>query len=118
MGAFISAPAIGAWNVNPVQPHYKRSTAVALGLATANLGGILSTWIFDDPPRFVKATKINLGFSIGLCVLAVVNRVWLMAQNKRKEGERARRQRLRSEEQEAAVRRQLGDDHPDFIYTL
>ena len=118
MGAFTSAPAIGAWTVNSVQPHYKRSTAVALGLATANLGAILSTWIFDDPPRFVRATRINLGFSSGLCVLAGVNRVWLMAQNRRKEGERARRQRLRSEEQEEAVRRRLGDDHPDFIYTL
>jgi len=118
MGAFTSAPAIAAWNVNNVQPHYKRSTAVALGLATANFGGILSTWIFDDAPRFAKATKINLASSIGICVLAVVNRVWLMVQNKRKERERARRQPLGSEEEEDAERRRLGDDHPDFIYTL
>ena len=118
MGAFTSAPAIGAWTVNNVQPHYKRSTAIALGLAAANFGGILATWIFDDPPRFAKATKINLAFSIGMCVLAVVNRLWLMAQNKRKEGERARRQRLASQEEEEAERRRLGDDHPDFIYTL
>lgn len=118
MGAFTSAPAIGAWNINNVQPHYKRSTAVALGLATANCGGILSTWIFDDAPRFAKGTKINLAFSAGLCALAGVNRVWLMAQNTRKEGARARRQRLGREEAEEAERRRMGDDHPDFIYTL
>ena len=117
MGAFTSAPAIGTWTVNNVQPHYKRSTAVAIGLATANFGGILSAWIFDDPPRFAKATKINLACSIGICVLAVVNRVWLVAQNKRKEGERARRRPLESEEEEAEKRR-LGDDHPNFIYAL
>jgi len=115
MGAFTSAPAIGSWNINNVQPHYKRSTAIALGLVTANCGGVLSTWIFDDPPRFRKATKINLAFSIALCVLALINRVWLMEQNKRKEG---RRYPLGSEKEEEAERRRLGDDHPDFIYTL
>ena len=115
MGAFTSAPAIGTWNINNVQPHYKRSTAVALGLVMANCGGVLSTWIFDDPPRFRKATMINLAFSIGLCVIALVNRVWLMEENKRKEG---RRLPLRSEKEEEAERRRLGDDHSDFIYTL
>ena len=118
MGAFTANPVIGSWNVNNVQPHYKRSTAISFGLAIANCGGILSTWIFDDPPRFRKATIINLSFSIGVCVLAVVNRIWLVVQNKRKEGERARRQPLESEKEEEAERRRLGDDHPDFVYTL
>jgi MFS family permease len=118
MGAFTSAPAIGTWIVNNVQPHYKRSTAIALGTVAANLGGVLSAWIYDDPPRFRKATKINLAFSFGLCVLAIINRVWLAGQNKRKEGQRAQRQSLGSEEVEEAERRRLGDDHPDFVYTL
>ena len=118
MGAFTSASAVGTWNVNNVQPHYKRSSAVGLGLAMANFGGVLSTWIFNDPPRFRKATKINLAFTVGICVLALVNRVWLMAQNRRKEEERVLRQPLGSEKEEEAQRRRLGDDHPDFIYTL
>ena len=73
MGAFTYASAVGTQNVNNVQPHYKRSTAVHLGLAMANFGGVLSTWIFSDPPRFSKATNINLAFTIGVCVLAAVN---------------------------------------------
>ena len=84
----------------------------------ASFGGILSTWIFNDPPRFRKATTINLAFSIGICVLAMVNRVWLVMQNKKKEGERVRREPLESEKEEEAERRRLGDNHPDFIYTL
>ena len=115
MGAFTSAPAISSWNVNNVQPHYKRSTAIALSLVTANCGGVLSTWIFDDPPTFKKAAKVNLAFSIGICLLAIINRIWLVEQNKRKEVERAQRQPLGNEE---AEKRRLGDDHPDFIYTL
>jgi nitrate/nitrite transporter NarK len=118
VGAFTGAPAATTWNVNNVQPYYKRSAAVGLVLTMANLGGIFSTWIFNDPPRFSKATKINLASSIGVCVLAVVNRVWLVLQNKRKERERAERQPLGSEEEEEAERRRLGDTHPDFIYTL
>ena len=118
LGAFNAAPPIATWNLNNVQPHYKRATAVALGVATANFGGILSTWIFDDSPRFRKATSINLVFSIGMCTLAIINRVWLMVQNKRKERERVQRHPMRSEKEEEAERRRLGDDHPDFIYTL
>ena len=118
VGAFTAAPAGATWNVNNVQPHYKRSAAVGLVTSMANFGGILSTWIFDDPPRFRKATKINLASSIGICVLAVVNRAWLAMQNKRKEGERAQRGPLESEAEEEAERRRLGDTHPDFIYTL
>jgi nitrate/nitrite transporter NarK len=113
-GAFTGASARTTWNVNNVQPHYKRSAAIGITVAMANFGGILSTWIFDDPPRFTKATKINLAFSVGMCVLAGANRVWLVVQNKRKGIERAQRQRLRSEEEEEAERRHLGDDHPDL----
>ena len=116
MGAFTFASAVGTWNVNNVQPHYKRSTAVGLGLVMANFGGALSTWIFNDPPRFKKATKVNLAFSIGVCVL--VNRVWLVAQNRRKEGERAVGLSQGGEEAEEAQRRCRGDDRPDIIYTL
>jgi len=41
-----------------------------------------------------------------------------MRQNQKKEAERAQRQPLRNAEEEEAERRRLGDDHPDFIYTL
>ena len=118
IGAFASASAASTWNVNNVQPHYKRSAAVGLGMAMANFGGVLSTWIFDDAPRFRKATKINLAFSVGMCVLAIVNRVWLMAQNNRKKADWVQRRPLGSEKEEEAERRRLGDNHPEFIYTL
>jgi nitrate/nitrite transporter NarK len=118
IGAFTAAPAGSTWNVNNVQPHYKRSAAVGFVSTMANLGGVLSTWIFDDPPRFRKATKVNTAFSVGICVLSVVNRAWLVMQNKRKEKEQAQRRPLGSQEEEEAEKRRLGDNHSDFIYTL
>ena len=37
MGAFTCASAVGTWNINDVQRHYKRSPAVGLGLVWPNL---------------------------------------------------------------------------------
>ena len=118
VGAFTAAPAGTTWNVNNVQPHYRRSAAVGIVTTMANLGGMLAMWIYNDPPKFTTGTKINLASSIGICVLALVNRTWLKVQNKRKERERARRQPLGSKAEEDAERRRLGDNHPDFVYTL
>jgi len=118
LGSFTSASAATTWNVNNVQPHYKRSTSIGFESTVANFGGVMATWIYDDPPRFAKATKINIASSVVIAVLAIVNRVWLVMQNKRKERERAQRRPLGSEEEEEAERRRLRDDHPDFVYTL
>jgi hypothetical protein len=118
IGVFTAASASAAWILNNVQPYYKRSTAIGYGSVMSILGGILATWIFDDPPRFKKGTTVNLAFSVGICVITVGNRVWLMTQNKRKERERAQRQPLESKDEEEAEKRRLGNDHPDFIYTL
>ena len=63
-------------------------------------------------------TKINLAFSVGVCVLTAVNGVWLVARNRRKEGERAVGLSQGGEEAEEAQIRCRGDDHPDIIYTL
>jgi MFS family permease len=118
IGVFTATSASTAWTLNNVQPYYKRSTAIGYGTVMSILGGMFATWIFDDPPRFKKGTKVNLVFSVGICVLTGANRVWLMTQNKRKERERAQRQPLESKEEEEAEKRRLGNDHPDFIYTL
>ena len=50
----------------------------------ANFGGVLSTWIFNDPPRRRKAT--NGVQRRGVCVLATINRVWSVAQNREEGG--------------------------------
>jgi len=57
-------------------------------------------------------------FSISLCALVIINQVWLVGQNKRKEVEQAQRQPSGSEAEEEAERKCLGGDHPEFICML
>ncbi|CCO30344.1 putative transporter C1002,16c [Rhizoctonia solani AG-1 IB] len=83
-GVYASAPTLSAWMANNALPYYKRATAVALAFVFSNLGGIVSTWIFPDPPRYTTATRLNLACAAGLCVFAVVIDLYLIAQNKRK----------------------------------
>lgn len=117
-GVYASAPTLSAWMANNVQPYYRRATAVALAFVFSNLGGIVSTWIFTDPPRYVVATRLNLAFAVGLCVFAVVVDLYLIAQNKQKANVLARLDYGRNGEDSVEEQKRLGDKHPKFKYML
>ncbi|KZW00972.1 MFS general substrate transporter [Exidia glandulosa HHB12029] len=87
VGAYGVPPAISAWAANNFSPHYKRATALAVVVIMSVAGGLLSTWIFTDPPHYARATRINLAFAVGEAVFAVLNIAYL----RRKNQEKARR---------------------------
>ncbi|KAI9433911.1 MFS general substrate transporter [Lactarius indigo] len=123
IGSYAASPCLLTWNANNVQPHYRRATAIAIGSTGANLGGIVSTWLFTDPPRFKTATRINLAFSIGTAVSSVGVLIYFRVRNagKRKEVQRL----LQIHGDGAGVsgwdspteRKRLGDRHPRFEFT-
>ncbi|CAE6353816.1 unnamed protein product [Rhizoctonia solani] len=117
-GVYASAPTLSAWMANNAQPYYKRATAVALAFVFSNLGGIVSTWIFPDPPRFTTATRLNLAFAVGLCVFAVIIDLYLIVQNKRKDTILKDPDYGRHGEDSAEEQQRLGDRHPRFKYML
>ncbi|EJD46520.1 MFS general substrate transporter [Auricularia subglabra TFB-10046 SS5] len=84
VGAYGVPAALSAWTANNFSPHYKRATALAVVFIMSISGGILSTWIFTDPPRYLRATRINLAFSVCEVVLAGVNVAYLRHVNKTK----------------------------------
>ncbi|KAG8763389.1 Proteasome subunit alpha type-4 [Ceratobasidium sp. 423] len=116
-GVYASAPTLSAWMANNAQPYYKRATAVALAFVFSNLGGIVSTWIFPDPPRFTTATRLNLAFAVGLCVFAVIIDLYLIAQNRRKAEILVSPDYGRDGEDSAEEQQRLGDRHPKFKTT-
>jgi hypothetical protein len=124
VGVYAIAPCLVTWQTNNVQPHYRRATAVAFGLAIVNLGGIVSTWLFTDPPRFHKATSINLAFSLGMAVASVGLILYLRVRNAEKR--RKVQSLLQSDGQGTGdggwdspeERRRLGDRHPRFEFTM
>ncbi|KAG8758898.1 hypothetical protein FRC12_009895 [Ceratobasidium sp. 428] len=117
-GAYASAPTVSAWMANNAQPYYRRATAIAIAFVFSNLGGIVSTWIFTNPPRYTVATRINLSFAVGLCAFAVIIDLYLIYKNKQKANILASPDYGKNGEDSAEEQRRLGDKHPKFKYML
>ncbi|KAJ6606112.1 major facilitator superfamily domain-containing protein [Mycena vulgaris] len=113
-GTYLMAPAISTWNANNSAPHVRRATAIAIGFIMTNSGGILATWLLGSlspAPRYTKATKILLIFSVGMGLFATLNILYLKRENKKKAEVRATTTRA----DEAAG---LGDKSAWFVYSL
>jgi len=123
-GVYAVAPILSAWMANNSEPYFRRATSIAAGFIATNSGGILSTWRFPtkEGPRFTKTTIMDLTFSVLVVILPALNVAVLHYKNQRK-------RRLRAEilapyvtekEPDGGLRAwmELGDKHPDFIYTF
>ncbi|KAF8817610.1 MFS general substrate transporter [Phlegmacium glaucopus] len=127
-GVYASTPVLAAWMANNSEPHYRRATSVALGFMAANSGGILSTWIYpsNQGPKFTKTTIMNLVFSILLIVCCLLNMAYLSWRNKIKKRPEVRAKLLEKysvgdkEGDDGSLNAwmDLGDQYPDFVYTL
>ncbi|KAI9451632.1 MFS general substrate transporter [Lactarius psammicola] len=123
MGTYAVAPCLSTWNANNVQPHYRRATAIAISMMTGNIGAIMSTWLFTDPPRFERATRINLAFSLGMAVSCLSILVYFRVRNAEKRREVQRLLQMHGDGtgvggwDSPAERKRLGDRHPRFQFT-
>ncbi|KAH8978736.1 MFS general substrate transporter [Lactarius hatsudake] len=123
IGSYAASPCLTTWNSNNVQPHYRRATAIAIGSTGANLGGIMSTWLFNDPPRFETATRINLAFSLGTAASSVGILIYFRVRNAEKRREVQRLLQMHGDGtglggwDSPVERKRLGDRHPRFEFT-
>ncbi|KAI9433910.1 MFS general substrate transporter [Lactarius indigo] len=123
IGSYAAAPCLSTWNANNVQPHYRRATAIAIGFIATNAGGIVSTWLFTDAPRFEKATRVNLAFSLGMGVTCMGILVYFKVRNAEKRREVQRLLQTHGDGtgvggwDSSAERKRLGDRHPRFEFT-
>ena len=89
-----------------------------------NVGGIVSAWLFSDPPRFHKGTSVNLAFSLGMAVVSVGLIFYLRARNAEKRSMVQNLLQLKGQGtgdggwDSSEERRRLGDRHPRFEYTM
>ena len=90
----------------------------------SNIGGIVSPWLFTDPPRFRTATSVNLAASLGIAASSAAVMVYFRASNakRRKTAEDCLQTHGkglgRGEWDSTEERRRLGDRHPRFEFTL
>jgi len=121
-GIYAAIAPLIAWMSNNSEPHYRRATSIAIGFVATNSGGILSTWRFPtkEGPRYTKTTIMDLIFEIIVIFGAIINVIYLRYKNKEKIRRRDEILAPYAEMEEGDKRAwlELGDKHPDFVYTL
>ncbi|TVY86300.1 putative transporter [Lachnellula willkommii] len=104
------------WVSNNAEGSYKRGVVLGFVIGWGNLNGIISSNIFQKPPKYVSGHATILGYMIVFLLGgSIVLDLLLVRENKRRrEGKRDHWvEGLSAKESEA-----LGDRRPDFIYTL
>jgi len=122
-GVYAVAPLLSAWMANNSEPYYRRASSIAAGFIATNSGGILSTWRFPtkDGPRFTKTTIMDLTFAVLVVTLPALNVAVLRYMNQQKRQRRAEilAPYVTEKEPDGGLRAwmELGDKHPDFVYS-
>ncbi|XP_006461486.1 hypothetical protein AGABI2DRAFT_222276 [Agaricus bisporus var. bisporus H97] len=123
-GAYAIAPVLSAWMANNSEPYYRRASSVAFGFIATNSGGILSTWLFPtkEGPRFTQTTILDICFQAFVIGLTAVNVAVLYYRNqqKRRNRDKILAPYMDEKDPDAHLRAwiELGDKHPDFIYSF
>jgi len=131
MGSCALFPSLAAWMSNNSQPYARKATCLALGIISANLGGVISTLLFphQDQSNCGTAIMVNIVCAMLVIVSCLVNLGYLTYSQMVK---LHRRETLLQEyvpddvTVEPSVHEllylngceYLGDRHPDFIYSF
>lgn len=75
-GVYAAMPIIVCWFQMNLGGHHRRAVGTAWQVGFGNIGGIIATYIFDTPPRFIKGYSICLGF---ICLAALSCSAYLVA---------------------------------------
>lgn len=102
-----------AWLTNNISGTAKKGISSALVISAANLGGVLATQIYrpKDRPHYLFGHLISIG-SIGLTIGVSIFQIILLKNINKRKRENPE-SFLKGKEGE-----ELGDKHPDFIYSL
>lgn len=115
MGGFPTVVLTLMWMVVNIVGYTKRGTTLALMNIVGQVCGIGGNQAYSDPPLYHKGHGASLGAvggSLLVCAIIYGYLTWLNKEKKRKQwGEKAAK--LRDVSYDI-----IGDDHPDFFYTL
>ncbi|KAJ4153751.1 hypothetical protein LMH87_010225 [Akanthomyces muscarius] len=116
LGIYPSVSLTIAWVANNVEGVYKRGVVLGLVIGWGNLNGVVSSNVYFDKPRFFAGHATIIGYLvIAMFGGSLLFQVLLARENKKRlAGERDHLIAGKS----AAEIEALGDNRPDFIYTL
>lgn len=116
VGIYPSVSLTIAWVANNVEGVYKRGVVLGLVIGWGNLNGVVSSNVYFDKPRFFVGHATIIGYLvIAMFGGSLLFQTLLARENKKRlAGERDHLVAGKS----AAEIEALGDNRPDFIYTL
>lgn len=105
-----------AWIANNVEGVYKRGIVLGIVIGWGNLNGIVSSNVYVDAPRYFAGhgTVTAYLFVCMFCGSALMYALLRRENGKRRRGERDHRVEGKTDAEVAM----LGDERPDFLYTL
>jgi MFS family permease len=116
LGIYPSISLTIAWIANNVEGVYKRGIVLGLFIGWGNLNGVVSSNVYFNGPRFFEGHAVVIGYLIiGMFGGSVLMTILLKRENKKRlAGERDYLIEGKSQEEIDA----LGDNRPDFLYTI
>ncbi|GBB88643.1 hypothetical protein RclHR1_01520028 [Rhizophagus clarus] len=104
------------WLTNNIAGHAKRGIATAMVMMCANLGGAVASQVYrpKDYPHFIFGHSISLGFLVAATCISIIQLIIFKMLNKKK---RENPQSFLEGKTEEEIKN-MGDLHPDFIYSL
>ncbi|KAL7625890.1 High-affinity nicotinic acid transporter [Parahypoxylon ruwenzoriense] len=116
LGLFLIAFLNGSLSTNQVTSSSKRGTITAFAGALGQFGGIISALVFPskDGPQYLPGIMTCMAFQVA-GIIAAIN-MWIFCSYENKQRDAGKRDHLRELAQEEQDK--LGENHPDFRYTL
>jgi hypothetical protein len=115
-GAYMITPMCLGWLQNNISGHWKRSFGAGAQVMIGNIAGIIGAFIFikKESPTYKTGYSVALGMMWfgALCAMTLAGLMW-RENRKRERGERNDRLSLPDED-----RKNMGDWHPSFRFTL
>ncbi|KAK8137745.1 hypothetical protein PG984_001125 [Apiospora sp. TS-2023a] len=110
MGIYGSMPITVCWFNMNLAGHHRRSIGTAWQIGFGNIGGIIATYAFDDPPYFKKGYSIGVAFTALSAASCAAYLAAIMVENKR------RAKAVRNVGLSEYEKGELGDLNPEFRY--
>ncbi|KAH9846708.1 MFS general substrate transporter [Lenzites betulinus] len=120
-GSYAGFPGNVSWMGNNTVGHYRRGIAIGMQVMFANAGGAVASNIYRvrDAPRYLLGHAVELGFvSMGLVLLPVMVLTYRRSNARRDARQRDREARGEKVEYTTEELRKMGNQAPDFRYTL
>ncbi|KAK8056664.1 hypothetical protein PG993_001891 [Apiospora rasikravindrae] len=110
MGVYGSMPITVCWFNMNLAGHHRRSIGTAWQIGFGNIGGIIATYAFDDPPYFKKGYSIGVAFTALSAASCAAYLAAIMVENKR------RAKAVRNVGLSEYEKGELGDLNPETRY--